>query len=237
MKILNKKLLISSLSILFLGLILLIVFFINRTPVEVLNNNISFNDLSDTSSTPGSASASYRYYENYDQADKKADTVVIGEVIKVNEPEELVTGETTNTITGEKESVSHVYTVSEIKINKVIKGNYSAGDIIKIKQYGGLYKDREYSMDGIKYYQLGERHIFFLKSYGDAPCSTINPQQGDMLIKDGKTSARNKVQFIKDNISEDLAESTLKERVKYLKDKKNDNSDKSQQSADIINEK
>ena len=57
-----------------------------------------------------------------------------------------------------------------------------------------------------------------------------------MLIKDGKTSARNKVQFIKDNISEELAVSALKDRVKYLKDKKNDNSNKLEQSTDLGNE-
>ncbi len=213
----NKKLLISSISALSLGLVLLAVFFINRTPVEVLNSNISFSDLSVNASTSGSASASYMYFKNYDQADEMADTVVIGEVIKVNEPEELVTGETINTITGEKEPVSHIYTVSEVKVTKVIKGKYSTDDIIKIKQYGGAYKDREYSMEGIQYYQKGERHIFFLQSYEDSPCDTINPQQGDVLLKDGKIKARNKVQFIKDNISEDLAVKALKERVEALK--------------------
>ncbi|QNU67491.1 hypothetical protein EHE19_002910 [Ruminiclostridium herbifermentans] len=210
----NKKLLISALS---LGLVILTVFFINRTPVEVLNSNISFSDLSVNASTFGSASASYMYFKNYDQADEMADTVVIGEVIKVNEPEELVTGETINTITGEKEPISHIYTVSEVKVSKVIKGKYSPDDIIKIKQYGGAYKDGEYSMEGIQYYQEGERHIFFLQSYEDSPCDTINPQQGDMLLKDGKIKARNKVQFIKDDISEDLAVKALKERVEALK--------------------
>lgn len=218
MKILeDKKPLINLLSILSLGLILLFVFLINRTPVEVLNSNISFSDLSVNASTSGSASASYMYFKNYDQADEMADTVVIGEVIKVNEPEELITGETINTITGEKEPVSHIFTVSEVKVSKVIKGNYSPDDVIKIKQYGGAYKDREYSMEGIQYYQKGERHIFFLQSYEDSPCDTINPQQGDMLIKDGKIKARNKVQFIKDNVSEALAEKALKERVEALK--------------------
>ena len=126
-------------------------------------------------------------------------------------------GEATNTITGEKELLSYVYTVSEVKVIEVIKGKYSTGDIIKIKQYGGAYKDREYSMDGIQYFQKGERHIFFLQSYEDAPSSTINPQQGDMLIEAGKIKARNKVQFIKDNISEDLAVKALKERIEALK--------------------
>jgi hypothetical protein len=213
----NKKILVSSISTLFLGIVLLFIFLINRTPAEVLNDNISLSDLSVNTSTSGSASASYMYFKNYDQADEMADTVVIGEVIKVNDPEELVTGETINTITGEKEPISHIYTVSEVKVSKVIKGKYSPNDIIKIKQYGGAYKDKEYSMGGIKYYQEGERHIFFLQSYEDSPCDTINPSQGDILITNGKIRAPNKGQFIKDNISEDLAESTLKERVEALK--------------------
>lgn len=221
MKILeDKKPLINLLSILSLGLILLFVFLINRTPVEVLNSNISFSDLSVNASTSGSASASYMYFKNYDQADEMADTVVIGEVIKVNEPEELITGETINTITGEKEPVSHIFTVSEVKVSKVIKGKYSAGDIIKIKQFGGSYKEvgyDEHNMYGTVYYQTGERYLFFLESYDDSPCDPINPYQGDMLIKDGKTIARNKVQFIKENISEDLVVKALKERVEALK--------------------
>ena len=225
MKILkNKKPLINSLSTLFLGLILLIIFFISRTPTEVLNNNISLSDISVNVSMPN-GTPSYMAYENYDEADDIADTVVIGEVIKVNEPKELVTGETINTITGEKEPIGHIYTVSEVKVSKVIKGKYSAGDIIKIKQFGGSYKEvgyDEHNMYGTVYYQTGERYLFFLGSYEDAPCSTINPQQGDMLIKDGKIKARNKVQFIKDNISEDLAIKALKERVEALKARNKD---------------
>ncbi len=220
MKILkNKKPLINSLSTLFLGLILLIIFFISRTPTEVLNNNISLSDISVNVSMPN-GTPSYMAYENYDEADDIADTVVIGEVIKVNEPKELVTGETINTITGEKEPIGHIYTVSEVKVSKVIKGKYSAGDIIKIKQFGGSYKEvgyDEHNMYGTVYYQTGERYLFFLGSYEDSPCDPINPYQGDMLIKDGKTIARNKVQFIKENISEDLVVKALKERVEALK--------------------
>ncbi len=222
MKILkNKKPLINSLSTLFLGLILLIIFFISRTPTEVLNNNISLSDISVNVSMPN-GTPSYMAYENYDEADDIVDTVVIGEVIKVNEPKELVTGETINTITGEKEPIGHIYTVSEVKVSKVIKGKYLPGDIIKIKQFGGSYKEVEYdehNMYGTVYYQAGERYLFFLVSYEseNVPCDPINPYQGDMLIKDGKTNARNKVQFIKENISEDLVVKALKERVEALK--------------------
>ncbi|WP_133250181.1 hypothetical protein [Ruminiclostridium sufflavum] len=220
----NKKLLLSSIGVLLLVLLLLTVFFMIRTPAEVFNNNISFSGLSVNPPLPGGVLASYRYYENYDQADKYADTVVIGDVIEVDAPKELVTGKTVNTLTGEGEPVSHVYTVSEIKISKVIKGRYFPGDVVKIKQFGGAYKEIEYderNMYGTVYYQTGERHIFFLESYEDSPCSTINPQQGDILIENGKIKASNKVQFIKDNISEELAEKALKERIEALKDRNN----------------
>ncbi len=228
MKILNnKKLLISSISVLLLGLVILTLIYINRTPAEVLNHKISFSGISVNPSMPGGASAEYMYFKNYDQADEMADTVVIGDVIKVDDPKQLVIGETINTITGEKEPSSFLYTVSEVKISKVIKGKYLPGDIIKIKQLGGSYKEvgyDEHNMYGTMYYQKGERYVFFLVSYEDSPCSTINPQQGDMLIEDGKIKERNKVQFIKDNVSEDLAVKALKERVEALKAKDNKDS-------------
>jgi hypothetical protein len=222
----NKRPLIKSTGTLFWGVFLLIIFIINRTPTEVFNSNISFSDISMTS-MPGGMSASYRYYKNYDEADSHADTVLIGDVIKVNDPKELITGEVINTINGEKETISHIYTVSEVKVSKVIKGKCLPGDIIKIKQLGGAYKEFEYdehNMYGTMYYQKGERYIFFLQSYENSPCSTINPQQGDMLIKDGKIKARNKVQFIKESISEDLAIKALRERVEALKVRDNKNS-------------
>ncbi len=227
MKIINnKKLLFSSICVLLLGAVLLTIFPINRAHLKVLNENISFDGINVNSSIPGGIFASYNYYKNFDQVDDIADTVVIGDVINVDDPKQLVTGETTNTITGEKEPISHICTVSEVKVSKAIKGKFLPGDIIKIMQFGGSYKEvgyDEHNMYGTIYYQKGERYIFFLsryEEYYDNACFTISPQQGDMLIKDGKTSARNKVQFIKDNASEDLVEKALKERVEALKAKK-----------------
>ncbi len=224
MKILaNKKLLIIPVI---LGVVIVLLFLINKTPSEVLRSNIALSDFSVNDSTPGSASASYMYFENYEQADKMADTIVIGDVVKVNAPAELVTGEATNFITGEKEPMSHVFTVSEIRVDKVIKGKYSPGEIIKIKQYGGAYNGNEYKIADEIYYKVGERYIFFLESYQDSPCMTINPYQGDMLIVNGKTKANNKIQFISDNVSEDIAENALREKVKSLKNKKENYSGK-----------
>lgn len=227
MNIFNKKrLLISSICVLLLGAVLLTIFPIISTHAEVLNENISFEGINVNPPMPGGMFASYNYYKNYDQVDDIADTVVIGDVINVDDPKQLVTGEVTNTITGEKEPISHIYTVSEVKVSRVIKGEFLPGDIIKIMQLGGSYKEvgyDEHNMYGTMYYQKGERYIFFLsryEEYDDNACSTINPQQGDMLIKGGKTSARNKVQFIKDNASEALVEKALKERVEVLRAKK-----------------
>jgi hypothetical protein len=226
MKILNKKRLLIS-SIVVLGAILLTIFLIHRIHVEVINENISFDGINVNPPMPGGICADYNYYKNYDQVDDVADTVVIGDVIKVNEPEKVVVGETTNTITGEIEQNTHIYVFSEVKVSKVIKGKYLPGDIIKIAQFTGPYKEvgyDEHNMYGIMYYQKGERYIFFLSRYEDGTCSTVNPQQGDMLIEDGKTSARNKVQFIKENVSEALVEKALKERVEALKAKENKDS-------------
>jgi hypothetical protein len=217
MRIFKGKKMFIPLVIL-LGVVIACILKINMEPAEVLRNSISMSELSVNKSTSATSSASYAYFENYDQADEMADTIIIGDVIKVNELEELITGESTNTITGEKVSMSHVFTVSEIKVNKAIKGNYSPGDIIQVKQYGGLYKGTKYSISGENYFKSGERHIFFLQSYkNNSPCSPINPQQGDMLIVDGKMKKTNNIQLINDNVSETQAEKALKDKIENLK--------------------
>lgn len=219
MSIIKNKKVCILLLLLIVGLFSLVIFATSMKPVEVLRNNISLEDIP-AAKTTGIASASYKYFKNYDEANKMSDTIIIGDVVKVNQPEELVTGETINTVTGEKEPLSHVFTVSEIKVTKAIKGKYSVGDIIKVKQYGGVYGNKSYELDGEKYLKEGERHLLFLQSYENSPCSIINPYQGDMPVIDGKIKATNKIQFINDKISEDKAAEVLKDRVERLEQDK-----------------
>jgi len=203
MSILKRKSVII-LILLLSSIVLLAIGYINMQPKEVLRNHIELSNHIPNSTGP--VMASYPYYETYDSADQFTDLIIIGNVVKVNDPEEIVTGEATNTFTGEKVPVSHTFIVSEIEVSKVMKGDLTPGEKMKIKQF--------YNLGEEKIFQEGERHIFFLQSYeNDIPCSTINPQQGDMLIVDGKIKKSNEIQFINDGVTERLAVKAMKDRI------------------------
>ena len=187
--------------------------------INVSDNTSISNSNNSTLSSPNTglpqlvSSGSYSYYDNFDEADRRANLIIVGEVVKVNEPEEIRVGAYT----------TDIYTVSEFKVDKVIKGDAAVGDIVKVKQIGGEYKGIERVEGGIDYYKLGERHILFLKSYKygkyKSPCSPINPLQGNMKILNGKTKKTNNFQFINDDIPEDALVTAVKEKVEKNKAK------------------
>ena len=213
----SKKLIIPIVAIAAI-IITLIAFNMQSTDVFT---KVSFGEIVDLSNNKPSkslnrliASGSYTYYNNYEELDKRADLVLVGEVIKVNPPEEIKISSNNDT---------SVYTVSEFRVDKAIKGNKKPGDIVKVKQYGGNYNgvDHIESETGSGYYQLGERYMLFLASYEEAewevPCSPINPLQGSMIISNGKTKRTNNYQFINDNVPEDTLVKAIKEKVDKIK--------------------
>ncbi len=214
----TKKLIIPLIAIATIIMISLIAYNMQSTDVFT---KVSFGEIVDLSNNKPSkslnrliASGSYMYYNNYEELDKRADIVLVGEVIKVNVPEELRISRNNET---------SVYTVSEFRVDKAIKGNIKRGDIVEVKQYGGNYNGVDYleSEAGSNYFQLGERHLLFLASYEDfewyCPCSLINPLQGNIIISNGKTKRTNNYQFINDNVPEDTLVKAIKEKVDKIK--------------------
>ncbi len=213
----SKKLIIPTAAI--VAIIITLIAY-NMQSVEVFTK-VSFGEIINLSDNKPSkslnrlvASGSYMYYKNYEEVDKSADLVFVGEVIKVNAPEELRISSNNQT---------SVYTVSEFRVDKAIKGNIKSGDIVKVKQYGGNYNGVDYveSEIGSGYYQLGERYMLFLASYEEAewevPCSPINPLQGGTKIINGKTKRTNNYQFINDNVPEDTLVKAIKEKADKIK--------------------
>jgi hypothetical protein len=218
----KKKVLIPAVALITIVILALAKY--NMQPIDVFLNvsdNTTINNSNNsTIDNPNAdipqvvSSGSYSYYDNFDEADRRANLIIVGEVVKVNEPEEIRVGAFT----------TDIYTVSEFRVDKVIKGDAAVGDIVKVKQIGGEYKGIERVEGGIEYYKLGERHILFLKSYKDgkykSPCSPINPHQGSMKILNGKTKKTNNFQFINDDIPEDALVTAVKEKVEKNKTKK-----------------
>ncbi len=214
----SKKLIIPTVAMATLIIVALIAYNVQSTDVFT---KVSFGEIVNLSDNKPSkslnrqiASGSYTYYNNYDELDKRANLVLVGEVIKVNPPEEIKISSNNDTM---------IYTVSEFRVDKAIKGNIKQGDIVKVKQYGGNYNgvDHIESETGSGYYQLGERYMLFLASYEEAewevPCSPINPLQGSTKIINGKTKRTNNYQFINDKVPEDTLVKAIKEKVDKIK--------------------
>lgn len=197
----NKKVIIPAAAV-FLILVATLTVFKYR-PVDVMAP-VTWDDVPNL----GPKSVDYTYYNNYDEMNSRVDLVFIGEVVKVNDPKDMVVGYTTNTLTGQKKNVRDIYAVSEVRVDKVIKGSIKPGDIVKVKQMGGLY--------GVDYLKTGERHLLFLESYETVPSSPINPHQGNIPIVKGKLKKTNSLQFFKDGVSEEAVEKELKSRVEAL---------------------
>ena len=213
----SKKIIIPVVAI---AAILITLTAYNMQSVEVFTK-VSFGEIVNLSDNKPSktlnrqiASGSYTYYNNYDELDSRANLVLVGEVIKVNPPEELQISSNNET---------QVFTVSQFRVDKAIKGNIKRGDIVEVKQYGGNYNGVDYleSEAGSNYFQLGERHLLFLESYEEcewySPCSLINPLQGNIIISNGKTKRTNNYQFINDSVPEDTLVKAIKEKVDKIK--------------------
>jgi hypothetical protein len=193
---------------------------VSDNKINSYSNNSSTTSNSNERKTQVASSGSYTYYDNFDEADKNSDLIIVGKVVKVNAPEEIVIGTFT----------SDIYTVSEFRVDKVIKGDVRVGDIVKVKQIGGAYKGIERTEDGIEFFRLGESHILFLESFARTPCSPINPGQGNMKIVDGKTKKTNNFQFINDKIPEDEFVKAAKEKAEQNKIKREQEKEKNKET-------
>jgi hypothetical protein len=119
-----KKLIIPTVAI---AAIIISLIAYNMQSTDVFTK-VSFGEIVNLSDNKPSkslnrqiASGSYMYYNNYDELDKRADLVFVGEVIKVNAPEEIKISSNNDTM---------IYTVSEFRVDKAINGNIKRGDIV-----------------------------------------------------------------------------------------------------------
>ena len=142
-------------------------------------------------------SADYPSYSDIESISRTADVIVKGEVIKVYDPQELKIGESTNYVTNEKEPMYEVYTVSDVKVTKVLKGNVKPNDVIKIKQLGGIYKNIKYISDGTTYLETKGNHVLFLQQYDNSPYSLLNPNEANIKIERKNANLLNKDAVIK----------------------------------------
>lgn len=123
-------------------------------------------------------SVDYPYSENIRGLARAADTIVVGDVLATEKRD-------ININVGPDKDLGptiHPYTVSTVKVRRVIKGTVSKGDVIEVKQLveaGGR---------AAKLKDKGLRGVLFLESYSNGiPYSFVNPEQGALLLEGGRT--------------------------------------------------
>ena len=155
--------------------------------------------------------ADYEMYGDIENLVNNSDLIITGKVKKVNPAQEI-------NVSLEKDNpLYHVYTVSEIVVERVIKGNISPGDVVKVKQLGGEVKNIKYVEQNVKYFSKDMKSMFFLKTYSnDIPCSLLNPVQCDIEIID-EIAKPHKNNILFENITEEELVNKVKSKVEVSK--------------------
>lgn len=130
---------------------------------------------------------------------KASDVVIKGKVIKINDPiridSKIIIDDTmTEDVKKDLESLESydICTVSDIEITKVIKGDFEVGDVIKVQQPGGKYKNEVHVWEDVVYYKKNDERVFFLEDIreefgADTPFNELNPYQGSFKITKEKS--------------------------------------------------
>ena len=164
----------------------------------------------------------YPYYPDIKSITEAADVIVVGEVVSAKNVQKIMVDKTPNK--GDKESTP--YTISTIRISRVIKGDVKVGDTISIKQLGDYKNNPEetlYKMDG--YLSKNTEQLMFLCQYEESPYSPVNPAQGIIEVKDGILYSNNRYSLfgysktsVKENADDlDLAIEAVKDCIKEIK--------------------
>lgn len=114
----------------------------------------------------------------------------------------------------EKESLELVFTVSNVKIEEIYKGEYDE-DVIQIKQGGGELNGVLHIESDVKVLENDQSYILFLQTFDFVPASLLNPYQAAYLYKDGDIQSHHP----DNNLSMNSEKQLLAIRAKHI-DKK-----------------
>lgn len=137
----------------------------------------------------------YPQYASSDEMERQADRIVTGIVLKWNyqnlgvhssvDAAELLDLSASS-------SVMTPYTVYQIKITQVIKGEGKAGDTLQVKIPGGATQDHPIVLSGFLPWKPTSEYLLYLSTFPNMPASLINPIQGVYELIDGKPKANPK---------------------------------------------
>lgn len=167
--------------------------------------------------------ADWMIFQDTDSLISTSDIIVNGDIIKIEDSVKVpvnfvfpdkVTKEQRDAIINSPEGYV-IYTVSQVKINEVIKGQFKPGDIIQVYQLGGVAIPESKT----KYYKKGEKYILFLNKFSDDlkdkdKFAVKTPIQGDIEIVTGKTKVNKDNKLFNNDVPEKDFNAQLKGKVR-----------------------
>ena len=95
------------------------------------------------------------YYGNLNDVEKETEVIVVGKKTKQNPSK----------IQKNNGYVNGVYTISEFKIEKVIKGDFKPGDVIDVYESAGIDEEtgKIYHIAGYEFMEKDEKYLLFLR--------------------------------------------------------------------------
>ena len=87
---------------------------------------------------------------------------------------------------GERVHAEQIYTVHQLKVENVYKGDLDRGEIIEVKQLGGELDNKLLVVESISYLEEDKEYLLFLETYEELPASLLNPIQAMYEMKDEK---------------------------------------------------
>jgi len=76
---------------------------------------------------------------------------------------------------GDSNPVYAPYTIHQVKITRVVKGNVKVGDTISVGELGGVIGNTNYKTDEGILMQDGKTYLLFLQNFANAPYGLLNP--------------------------------------------------------------
>ncbi len=121
--------------------------------------------------------ADWHSFKSIEELALYSDLIVVGVVEQVKNPVKR-----NMSLSENQPPLYEIATLSDVKVTEVLKGNVKGGDIIEIKQEGGLYEGTEYVTDGVEFVKEKGEYILFLRAFDkykvNVPYAIINPKQG-----------------------------------------------------------
>lgn len=136
-------------------------------------------------------------YSDINSLSKDSDAIIVGEIVKTSDAKKVYhqveTDEKMLSRLDEKQKAKleklksetfMVFTISDVKVNKVIKGDIKLGDIISVGQLGGtIGSEVKFISDTKEYFNKNDKFMLFLKdSKENGFYTTLNPWQGHIKV-------------------------------------------------------